>query len=399
MLGPILLAALGLQPAAAYVTNVSAPAASHFARCAASREEKVRVIHGSGGGWSAEDDERMMQPYWDAQNAGGTLLRIDSNSFFGYMDNATASIVRNLNLEFENVPGLRGSECPQGVNNEETVERINNAAGVWFGGGLPGRAVSCLFGYTAEAFGVNSAPEMTSPVRDALLNHPLVGGISAGAMMQPSAALYNGNEISYSPNLANSGSAIRIGEALMNNHGAGFIVDQFTIHSHFSERGYQGMMPVALVQRAAEGLHWAAGFDEGGVGHYFEATGELFVVGVEDRGTGVALFSDCLGDADSQQCSHHFVSDGDVWNARTHEFQIAAGKIECTGSQTPPQGSQCVFNSGIGEIQNYRRIAKQTAGSAIGTVVENVQTAPVPSGENVVADFIVTSDTQVSTFV
>ena len=40
---------------------------------------------------------------------------------------------------------------------------------------------------------------MTSPVLDAIRAHPLVGGISAGAMMQPSAALYNGNEISYNP--------------------------------------------------------------------------------------------------------------------------------------------------------------------------------------------------------
>ena len=33
------------------------------------------------------------------------------------------------------------------------------------------------------------------PVLQALWDHPLVGGISAGAMMQPSAALFNGNEI------------------------------------------------------------------------------------------------------------------------------------------------------------------------------------------------------------
>ena len=179
--------------------------------------------------------------------------------------------------------------------------------------------------------------------------HPLVGGISAGAMMQPSAALYNGNEISYRPSLANSGSAIRIGEALMNNRGAGFVQDQFTIHSHFSERGYQGMMPVALVQRVADNLNWAAGFDEGGVGHYYESTGEVFTRGVPDRGTGIALFSDCLGDEHAQQCLTHFVSDGDVWNSRTGEFDMAEGKQLCTGTQAVPE-ARCAFSSRLSSV-------------------------------------------------
>jgi hypothetical protein len=61
---------------------------------------------------------------------------------------------------------------------ENIVNRINNAAGIWFGGGLPGRAVSCLFGYDAQAFGVNTPPDRMTPVLEALQNHPLVGGIS-----------------------------------------------------------------------------------------------------------------------------------------------------------------------------------------------------------------------------
>jgi hypothetical protein len=334
----------------------------------------------------------MMKPYWDAQEAGGTLLRVNAASFLGY-DNATEEeIVRRLNLEFETLTDLQGTSCPAGVQDAETVERINEAAGVWFGGGLPGRVVTCLFGFVSEPFGVNSSPEMVTPVLEALRNHPLVGGISAGAMMQPSAALYNGNEISYSPNLANSASAIRIGEALMNNHGTGFVLDQFTIHSHFSERGYQGMMPVALVQRKAEGLNWAAGFDEGGVGHYFEGTGEVFTVGVPERGTGIALFSDCLGDADAQDCQHHFVSDGDIWNSRLGTFDMAVEKLPCTGSQPAPEGSDCVFTPALGENQDYRRIAKQAAGAAVGTIVENYHTAP--SGEVVQVIFSVTADTE-----
>ena len=39
----------------------------------------------------------------------------------------------------------------------------------------------------------------------------------------------------------------------VHSSGAGFIRDPFTIHSHFSERGYQGMMPVALIQRTYPG--------------------------------------------------------------------------------------------------------------------------------------------------
>ena len=385
----LLLAGAGLVGA---VPRTNESRAQAFARRAASRDEKTRVIHGSGGGWSADDDRRMMMPYWDAQAAGGTLLRINAASFLGY-DNATeVEIERRLNLEFELLPDLQGTSCPSGVMDEETVERINAAAGVWFGGGLPGRVVSCLFGYNAEPFGINSSPEMVTPVLQALREHPLVGGISAGAMMQPSAALYNGNEISYNPNLANSASAIRIGESLMNNHGTGFVLDQFTIHSHFSERGYQGMMPVALVQRQAEGLNWAAGFDEGGVGHYFEGTGEVFTIGVEERGTGIALFSDCVGSADAQDCQHHFVSDGDIWNSRLGTFDMDAGKVPCSRSQVEPEVSECVFTPALAEAQDYRRIAKQTAGSAIGTTVENWHTAP--SGEVVQVIFSVTGETQ-----
>jgi hypothetical protein len=52
-----------------------------------------------------------------------------------------------------------------------------------------------------------------------------------------------------------------------------------------------------------------------------------------------------------------------VWNARTHAFDIDADKIPCTNTQPVPDGSECVFNSGLAEAQNYRRISKQTAGA------------------------------------
>ena len=42
-------------------------------------------------------------------------------------------------------------------------------SGIWVGGGLPGRTVSCMYGFSAEAFGINSNPEaMASPVLRAL---------------------------------------------------------------------------------------------------------------------------------------------------------------------------------------------------------------------------------------
>jgi cyanophycinase-like exopeptidase len=222
-------------PAGANAT-ASVSRREHFARRAI--EEKVRVIHGSGGGWDAEVDRRMMGPYWAAQDAGaGPLLRINTNSGPGEVDHETEAIMRKLQLEFETVDGLMGEECEEGAYDEELVERVNNAAGVWFGGGLPGRAVSCLFGFAANQFGVNTPPDATTPLLEALRNHPLVGGISAGAMMQPSAPLVHGNEISYTPGFHESADIMRIGELMMNNRGAGFIADSFTIHSHFSERG------------------------------------------------------------------------------------------------------------------------------------------------------------------
>jgi hypothetical protein len=213
-----------------------------------------------------------------------------------------------------------------------------------------------------------------------------------GAMMQPSAPLVHGNEISYSPGFHESADIMRIGELMMNNRGAGFIVDSFTIHSHFSERGYQGMLPVAVIQRP--GLEWAAGFDEGGVGHYFESTGELFTVGVPDRGTGIVLYSDCVGDADRQDCNLHFVSDGDVWNARTHEFSMdGSTKQPCTNSQPVPDGSDCVFNRALAENQNFRRISKMAAAAPVGAVVESYHTG-TGSDITVGVTFTVTEDTE-----
>lgn len=73
------------------------------------------------------------------------------------------------------------------------------------------------------AVGINSSPRESTPVLEALWAHPLVGGISAGAMMQPSAAHYTGAEIGYSRpgtrSSENSENQIEIGEALMNNRG------------------------------------------------------------------------------------------------------------------------------------------------------------------------------------
>ena len=52
----------------------------------------------------------MMEPYWAAQDSGGVLLRINTNSGPGELDNATEAIMRKLNLEFETVSGLDGPE-------------------------------------------------------------------------------------------------------------------------------------------------------------------------------------------------------------------------------------------------------------------------------------------------
>jgi hypothetical protein len=51
-----------------------------------------------------------MEPYWAAQDSGGVLLRINTNSGPGELDNATEAIMKKLNLEFETVSGLDGPE-------------------------------------------------------------------------------------------------------------------------------------------------------------------------------------------------------------------------------------------------------------------------------------------------
>ena len=173
------------------------------------------------------------------------------------------------------------------------------------------------------------------------------------------------------------------------------------------------------------------GFDEGGVGHYFESDGDMYTVGVPDnsaigvrlpsllpcpdqllpcsanfdlaltnlclaltsllltftqtltqrvmaftfahclprafQGSGIVLYNDCSGDADAQDCALHFLFDGDIWNARSHVFTMDDTKQPCSGSQPVPEGAECVFNAARGPTQNFRRISKQTAGAAVGT--------------------------------
>lgn len=67
MVTGIAISALALLALANGVNARNETRRKRFALRMSSREEKVRVIHGSGGGWPAEDSVRMMQPYWDAQ--------------------------------------------------------------------------------------------------------------------------------------------------------------------------------------------------------------------------------------------------------------------------------------------------------------------------------------------
>eukprot|EP01050_Picozoa_sp_SAG11_P023204 SAG11_NODE_4599_length_1840_cov_1.008616_3_plen_68_part_00 len=62
------------------------------------------------------------------------------------MDVATEEIVRKLRLDFEELPAVRG-DCRTAAFDEDTIAVVRNAAGIYFGGGLPGRVVSCLLGH------------------------------------------------------------------------------------------------------------------------------------------------------------------------------------------------------------------------------------------------------------
>eukprot|EP01047_Picozoa_sp_COSAG01_P000519 COSAG01_NODE_10_length_42970_cov_93.010007_15_plen_211_part_00 len=178
----------------------------------------------------------------------------------------------------------------------------------------------------------------------------------------------------------------------MNNHGAGFILDQFTIHryhihclhqfaihcvlkytvtywskipdtihcvhqcnhpvyhSHFSERGYQGMLPIALIQRPE--INWALGFDEGGVGHYFEQTG---------GDSAVPVFSSCLSTLSPRRCSHHFLKHDNILGVHTAEMVLAATGVELSthsaGGLTLGARRACraVHGRGAGAWHRHRR--------------------------------------------
>jgi hypothetical protein len=158
--------------------------ASEYAKRAAAgdKNDPVRVIHGSGSGWPADDDFRMMRPYWEAQDAGGQLVIIraasgpllDDGSGGGdqlYVDVATDEIVRKLRLDFEELPLVRG-DCRTAAFDDETIARVRNAAGIYFGGGMPGRVVSCLLGHQSTEFGLNAGPDDTTPLLEARARRP-----------------------------------------------------------------------------------------------------------------------------------------------------------------------------------------------------------------------------------
>jgi hypothetical protein len=67
----------------------------------------------------------MMQPYWDAQNAGGTLLQINTNSGPGEVDNVTSALAKALNLDFELLTGLSGTECPAVCRPQPTAALVS----------------------------------------------------------------------------------------------------------------------------------------------------------------------------------------------------------------------------------------------------------------------------------
>jgi cyanophycinase len=138
--------------------------------------------------------------------------------------------------------------CRRFLNDTATITKIRNLDALYFTGGYPNRLHACLYGDT-------NAPNDSNPLLEAIKERPLLGGSSAGSLVQPRLViLTTGFPSSY--------DTLTRGSIDYNNRGCLFIKENVLVDVHFSERGRQGRLHVLQHTTKPNKLPMALGIDE-----------------------------------------------------------------------------------------------------------------------------------------
>eukprot|EP01080_Neovahlkampfia_damariscottae_P003957 gene3957-7213_t len=220
--------------------------------------------------------------------------------------------------------------CGATVRNPEMVKKIESLDAMYFTGGRPENLHYCLFGDT-------STPKEDTPALKAIKKLKLVGGSSAGSLVQPKfAVLTTGYPSSY--------ETLRTGKMAFSKNGTEMLTSHVLVDVHFSERGRQGRLFV--LQRNAN-LKYAYGIDED-TSMVTDDKGNVEIIGT----SGVFVYQKI----DEQNTKFHFLTHGDKFDENTGKVKFAKWKKKCPPSTVKPSPSRSIFG-----INQFRTKAIQVA--------------------------------------
>jgi hypothetical protein len=375
--------------------------------------EKVRMLHGAGF------VPEVTMDYWKEVSQQGEILIIAAGSGAAAEDAAQSNIEKfgAWGIDMTYLP-VFGRSCPEQIVNADILETVRNSHAIFFRGGLPGKnqgsipppppplfllipvplrcltasfsatllpsslTPGCLHGVSGlNDYGLEVPDGFSTEIIDLILEKQVVGGASAGLMAQPGGAYFLGT-------FPHDGATF-IGEAQVpiGNMGLRTTQDFFMAHSHFSERGQQGPMLVALWQ---EGQHLGVGFDESLAGYYFEDSGDVFIVSDEDDDLrGVWIHEMVTGSEEGQEANVHMLVSGETWNARNNTRIRNPDHVDCSRTGVVPPSSESVFSF---ENNPIREMSLQMATAPVGSSLRSTDTGP--NGDYVELVMTVTEQTQ-----
>lgn len=208
-----------------------------------------------------------------------------------------------------------GSNCATRCFQEEYINMVKKADALYFSGGQSGSLQVCLFGGKQEG---------GTPLLEAIREVNIVGGSSAGAMVQPffDILITGSSSASY--------QAVRDSKVYYRRHGNAFIKSGL-VDVHFSERGRQGRL---LVLAVATKTQWAFGIDENTAFKVVE-NGDIEIIG---QSGGVVVFEDAT---EMTNANMHYLTNGDTISNGVISF--ASDKEACP-STTVPKSSNSIFS-------------------------------------------------------
>jgi cyanophycinase len=211
--------------------------------------------------------------------------------------------------------------CKEGVKRDLYIKLVQAADAVFFSGGKSGHLQKCLFGDT------HNQTEVT-PILKAIHEKEVVGGTSAGGMVQPTS------------NIMITGKTCEsyecVSERNVYHDTDGFnLFNNGLVDVHYAERGRQGRLYVLAWQTKAK---WAYGVDENTAlverpDRSMQVYGRSGVLVYEVR-QNFTKFEDGL--------FVHFLTNGDVIDVNG-TITWAAGKKKCS-TDKPPSHSKSIFS-------------------------------------------------------